>query len=150
MAHPTIKRGSSGDAVKLAQRSLLDRGYDVGSGGADGKFGNYTYRAVLRYQLDRASGEYWAFTLPLGTDGVVGPRTWSRLYPDPVRGGDTGDGVELLQAMLKASEYDPWDPGTVDGKFGPQTEQAVRQYQTDMGLTSDGVVGPKTWTMLWS
>jgi peptidoglycan hydrolase-like protein with peptidoglycan-binding domain len=150
MAHPTIQRGSKGDAVKLAQQSLIDRGYEVGSGGADGVFGNYTYRAVLRYQLDRASGEFWAFTLPLGADGIVGPQTWKRLAPDTVRNGDTGDEVELLQALLKSSEYDPWDPGTVDGKFGPHTEQAVRNFQTDLGLTVDGIAGRNTWTALWS
>lgn len=38
--------------------------------------------------------------------------------------------------------------GRLDGKFGPSTEQAVRQFQGRQGLSVDGIVGPKTWTAL--
>lgn len=33
---------------------------------------------------------------------------------------------------------------SADGVFGPQTEKAVRRYQREQGLTVDGVVGPQT------
>lgn len=33
---------------------------------------------------------------------------------------------------------------SADGVFGPRTEQAVRRYQRTKGLTVDGVVGPQT------
>ena len=36
----------------------------------------------------------------------------------------------------------------VDGIFGPLTEEAVKQYQQEHGLTPDGIVGPKTWSVL--
>ena len=97
MTHPTIMRGSTGQAVKDAQQNLVDRGYDIGPAGVDGIFGNHTYRAVIRYQTDRSSGEFWALSLPLDIDGIVGPQTWSRLDPDTVKKGDSGIEVRLLQ-----------------------------------------------------
>ena len=33
----------------------------------------------------------------------------------------------------------------VDGVFASSTADAVRQYQTNKGLTVDGAVGPVTW-----
>ena len=38
----------------------------------------------------------------------------------------------------------------VDGDFGNETLEAVKQFQKDWGLTADGVVGEKTWAMLES
>ena len=37
---------------------------------------------------------------------------------------------------------------TADGIFGPQTKNAVIQYQKAHGLTPDGIVGPQTWGSL--
>jgi peptidoglycan hydrolase-like protein with peptidoglycan-binding domain len=36
----------------------------------------------------------------------------------------------------------------IDGVFGPVTKAAVVQFQTDSGLTADGIVGPITWAAL--
>jgi peptidoglycan hydrolase-like protein with peptidoglycan-binding domain len=150
MAHPTIQRGSKGAAVEQAQRALIARGYPVGPAGVDGIFGNYTFKAVLDYQYDRSAGQFWAFTYPLVLDGIVGPQTWGRLAPDTIREGASGTGVRLAQNILKSSAYPPWDPGPVDGIFGPQTKLAVTNFQTDLTITADGVIGPVTWTKLWS
>ena len=153
MAHPTIQRGSKGAAVEEAQRALISRGYPVGTAGddgVDGIFGIYTYRAVLNYQYDRSAGQFWAFTYPLDVDGIVGPQTWGRLAPDTISEGAKGTGVRLAQNILKSSGNPPWDPGAVDGIFGPQTKLAVTNFQTDLNITADGVVGPVTWRTLWS
>jgi peptidoglycan hydrolase-like protein with peptidoglycan-binding domain len=62
-----------------------------------------------------------------------------------------GTGVRLAQSILKDSGNPNWDPGAVDGDFGPQTELAVKKFQTDLVITpADGIVGEKTWTALWS
>ncbi|MDP4086525.1 MAG: peptidoglycan-binding domain-containing protein [Bacillota bacterium] len=33
--------------------------------------------------------------------------------------------------------------------FGPTTEAKVKAYQKHHGLTPDGIVGPKTWTVMF-
>ena len=40
-------------------------------------------------------------------------------------------------------------PVSIDGKFGADTERAVRAYQQFAGLTVDGVVGRTTWNSLY-
>jgi hypothetical protein len=58
-----------------------------------------------------------------------------------LRQGSTGSAVEELQTFLAAQGY---DVGAIDGRFGPRTAAAVRQFQKDQGLQVDGVVGPNT------
>jgi peptidoglycan hydrolase-like protein with peptidoglycan-binding domain len=66
--------------------------------------------------------------------------------PNPLlRHGDTGPFVTRLQGDLKIHGY---DVGQVDGIFGPKTDAAVRQFQSDQGLVVDGIVGPATWEAL--
>ncbi|MBI2874791.1 MAG: peptidoglycan-binding protein [Firmicutes bacterium] len=47
-----------------------------------------------------------------------------------------------LQRILTPALGDEID---VDGFFGPETEQAVRRFQTHFGLRVDGIVGPQTY-----
>jgi peptidoglycan hydrolase-like protein with peptidoglycan-binding domain len=150
MARPTIQRGSKGKAVEEAQQALLSRGYGVGPAGVDGIFGPHTFAAVVQYQSHRSAGQFWALTYPLDVDGIVGPQTWGRLAPDTIQKGSKGTGVRLAQAILKDTGVPAWDPGPIDGDFGPQTELAVTNFQNDVGITADGIVGPVTWTALWS
>jgi peptidoglycan hydrolase-like protein with peptidoglycan-binding domain len=37
-----------------------------------------------------------------------------------------------------------------DGIYGPRTDDLVRGFQTAVGTTSDGIVGPITWRALVS
>ncbi len=55
-----------------------------------------------------------------------------------LRRGDEGDAVRLLQQKLGLE---------CDGRFGPGTEAAARQFQRDHQLVPDGIVGPKSWAM---
>jgi hypothetical protein len=61
---PTVKRGSSGEAVKLLQRELKLA--------ADGLFGVITDATLRVYQADRG----------LAQDGVCGTKTWTALFAD--------------------------------------------------------------------
>jgi peptidoglycan hydrolase-like protein with peptidoglycan-binding domain len=67
MSNPTIRRGSTGNPVRRAQKRLTLGGYDTN--GVDGVFGADTEAAVRRFQGDRG----------LSVDGIVGPRTWAEI-----------------------------------------------------------------------
>ena len=58
-----------------------------------------------------------------------------------LRTGSKGDEVVALQERLKAVGF---DPGPVDGAFGPNTEAALRAFQEEAGIAVDGVAGPDT------
>lgn len=137
---PTIKQGSSGTAVKRAQKRLVDRGY--GPLAQDGIFGAQTKTRVRAYQNDRRSEP----VQPLAVDGIVGPKTWARLDPPTISKGATGSPVKLLQHVLGHFGFNV----AQDGKFGPITKQAVIDFQNWFGLAPDGIAGPLTWAALWS
>ena len=59
--------------------------------------------------------------------------------------GDQGQEIVLIQQRLLSLGY---ELGFADGAFGSATESAVRAYQKDKGLTSDGVIGPSTYQAL--
>jgi peptidoglycan hydrolase-like protein with peptidoglycan-binding domain len=142
MAHKVIQRGDSGPDVSAAQQALTDRGCYFGP--IDGKFGNHTYAAVIRYQHDRSAGEFFALSWPLKVDGIIGASTWGRLDPDPLKKGANNTSVLLLEYLLTVSSVPNWDPGPVDGDFGSLVETAVKNFQTDSGLPSTGVVDKVT------
>jgi hypothetical protein len=58
-----------------------------------------------------------------------------------IRRGDRSSEVRRIQEALAAAGF---DPGPIDGVFGPLTEAAVRTFQEAAGLTVDGIVGPDT------
>lgn len=58
----------------------------------------------------------------------------------PIRRGHEGDSVRQIQQEMVARGI----PVGVDGKFGPETEAAVRRFQAQNGCKVDGKVGPET------
>ena len=159
-----LREGSAGQNVRLVQfwlkiaRTVYT---SLESVTVDGKFGAGTASAVRRFQ------RYFGLT----ADGVVGQTTWQKLYevyndianrllssslrpgeyPGVLRTGSTGTAVRELQFYLYLmSAYESSiPPVSIDGKFGADTERAVRAYQRFAGLTVDGVVGRTTWNSLY-
>jgi peptidoglycan hydrolase-like protein with peptidoglycan-binding domain len=62
-----------------------------------------------------------------------------------LREGSSGPEVTKLQQLLKDKRF---DPGMIDGQFGPGTEAAVMAFQRSEGLVADGIAGPNTLAKL--
>ncbi len=69
------------------------------------------------------------------------PRWPGRLFIHPSTPPIVGDDVRLWQARMLELNYRI----TVDGYYGPASQNVCRQFQTANRLVVDGVVGPQTW-----
>jgi flagellum-specific peptidoglycan hydrolase FlgJ len=58
--------------------------------------------------------------------------------------GDRGNQVRQLQEMLSQVGYNL----TIDGIYGPGTEEKVKKFQKDNNNTIDGIAGPSTFYQL--
>ena len=58
-----------------------------------------------------------------------------------LKSGNSGDEVANLQRLLKLKGF---DPGEVDGVFGPKTAAALEALQEAAGLEADAIYGPKS------
>ncbi|MBP0021121.1 MAG: peptidoglycan-binding protein [Cyanobacteria bacterium SBLK] len=70
----------------------------------------------------------------------------ARMLTRGMQGNDVAEVQMLLRNRGYAIRYGASGAGR--GKFGPQTENAVRAFQQKMGLTPDGIVGSRTLTAL--
>lgn len=62
-----------------------------------------------------------------------------------VRFGSKGNYVCIAQDDLNTLGY---STGGLDGIFGSKTQQAVRSFQSSVGLVVDGIIGCNTWRSL--
>lgn len=137
---PHLTQGARGDAVLDVQARLTALGYRIDPS-EHGEFGPSTQRAVQEFQQRRH----------LLVDGVIGEDTWGELVEAGYSLGDRllylrypydrGDDVRALQAALNVLGF---DVGREDGIFGQRTDRAVRQFQRNVGLPPDGIVGSTT------
>lgn len=91
---------------------------------------------------------------PLPSSGVKQPFQWK---PSPteeevrdgkklLRYGMMGDFVKKIQESLKTFGI---NPGPIDSKFGRETLKAVKAFQTQVGIKSDGLVGKDTYSAMF-
>lgn len=138
-ALPTLKKGSKGSEVKKLQQFL--KGIST-----DGDFGGITDDQVRDWQ--RRS--------KLSVDGIYGSNSQkecqkqldgkvtlpAQVIPTPtLKKGSTGQEVKELQTILRVK---------VDGDFGPNTDNALRSWQSLYSLKSDGIYGSQSQSKMKS
>ena len=72
---------------------------------------------------------------------VVYDENMSKTQPALSKLGSSGEEVRQIQKKLKSLGF--FD-SAVDGVYGIKTRSAVRQFQASVGITADGIAGPKT------
>lgn len=140
----TIQHGHTGAAVEDVQQRLALLGY-LPESCITGTFEDRTASAV------RAFCEAYG----LEARGVVDAEVWGQLVDASYSLGDRtlylrmpnfqGHDVEELQQALGALGF---LVGGEDGVFGAHTEDALRTFQMNLGLPSDGIAGAYTFTAL--
>lgn len=78
----------------------------------------------------------------LAVDGLKGPKTLAAC--PTVRKGARGNITKLIQQRLNSVGFSI----SIDGIFGNGTEKAVKVFQKNRKLSSDGIVGKNTWEWL--
>jgi N-acetylmuramoyl-L-alanine amidase len=142
----TIGPGHRGQDVRDVQSRLLALGFPIDAREIqEHVFGETTEAAVRGLQQERG----------LLVDGLVGTDSWRELVEAGYALGDRvlyhrrpyfrGDDVRALQRRLSHLGF---DPGREDGIFGERTGQAVRDFQLNVGLHPDGIVGSSTTASL--
>lgn len=107
----------------------------------DNIFGKETKKALVIGLQTELNNQYQK---GLVVDGIFGSKTKNACVS--VRKGAKGNITYILQAILYCKGYKI----AVDGDFGVNTENAVKDYQQSNGLTVDGVAGKNTFTKLFN
>ena len=164
--------GSSGTDVTRLQTRLTILGYYTGK--ITGVYLDATSEAVSAFQVKMgltATGEADGDTQGLIYSSDARSRSGAAVItPEPERDseivdgnnpdaietvaykkrlayGSSGKNVKLLQQRLTDLGY---YEGPVSGNFQGNTRNAVKAFQTQNGLKVDGVVGKKTWDLLFN
>ena len=143
-----ITMGSRGENVIRIQKRLIRLGYNV-PGGADGQYGSGCREIIKKFQGDNG----------LEIDGDVGENTWNTLFPLQnqkensewpryyIAKGMSDGNVSIIQTRLSNLGY---SIGLIDGIFGENTEEAIKNFQETNHLDVDGIVGRDTWNALFN
>ena len=158
---PLVKLYHKGEPVKRIQKAVGVK--------ADSYYGPDTVKAVKKWQ--KANG--------LAADGIFGKNSWAVLnggkakkpkkssssapkFPFPKghwMGVESSNpknhsgyyakdrpGIKVWQSRMTARGW----PIGVDGRFGPQSERVAKQFQKQVKIAQDGLVGEVTFEKSWT
>ncbi len=141
--------GNAGDKTQTALRNAMVRVQvelqqaDCSPGSADGYYGTNTQNALKRYQKNLGLSQ--TGIADTATRKAMDARTGGLQVTKKLGSGSNQTQVKYLQQALVGLDY---LDGSVDGSYGPKTQEAVKAYQKAYGLTADGSAGPNTLTSI--
>ena len=128
---------------------IVLKSYNYYEGKIDGQIGPISINALKEFQLlNNATA-----------DGILGPETCTKLLDKSVLvSKQKSTSTKVVSSINQYSEQTEQIQkllqnlgiysGKVDGINGPGTKRAVKTFQAKAGLSTDGVVGPKTLSAL--
>jgi len=135
------KRNFNGTRIVEVQRRLKLLGYELGNSEIDGIMGQQTAKAVKKFQQDRG----------LLVTGNINDETWQELVDAGYKVGDRllyikdppfrGDDVKTLQLWLKTLGFYKYNE---NGIFCEKTHRALTEFQKNMKINADGILGGET------
>ena len=137
LSFPAVAQSATSDRAQASDQELLRdvqrqlKGLGFNPGGIDGNYGAQTAAALRAYQQ--------AYRLPV--TGRLDETTLRSILPErfeAARAPVDLSNREVLQQAQRQMKALGFDPGTMDGTFGPQTEAAVRAYQQAYRLPQTG------------
>lgn len=144
MTVSSIHSGDSGPLVATVKAQLQRLGYQCDP--ASDLFDHQFESVIREFQQSRG----------IVVDGVVGGETFKELEIaryrlgdrvlrfDPVKPLQGDDVTELQHRLSRLGVY----TGSITFEFDAATHNAVRELQTELGLSPDGIVGPSTLAAL--
>ncbi len=119
------------EKVKEIQLILMYAGFD--SGDIDGIMGFYTRKVLREFQE----------SLNLSSSGYVGKDTWTKMKK--IREDEGPFNAKDIQFAIRNAGF---NPGSIDGKFGVQTRDAIAAFQIEKKLEVTHSINPETWSEL--
>lgn len=109
---------------------------------------NGAYAKQMRINVNKARRGRWMNYSPTGVVPAIEP---------PIQKPKKASGITILKKGINSAEVEAAQNRLVlwgydiqpDGLFGKETEDAVKVFQKDQGLTVDGVISDKTRTALF-
>ena len=109
---------------------------------------NYPWTAVMRYAGYKPTNVPTNDVTDINAGSKPNEQRFYELRFPYLQRGSVGEAVTAAQIALMGRGYGI-GPDGADGDFGGNTESAVRRFQTTIGLTADGIVGPDTGAALF-
>lgn len=138
-----LRRGSTGPEVETLQDELISLGHlrPEEKAGGPGAFGPRTERALKEFQS--ANDLTPSGTLDSATQDAI------RQLNEGVKVGSRGSAVSgLQQRLVKLGNMTNAQVSSGPGIFGPRTEEALKQFQSQNGIEPSGVLTVQTYRAL--
>jgi peptidoglycan hydrolase-like protein with peptidoglycan-binding domain len=129
------KQQTDQDQVRQAQQRLKDLGFYEGS--IDGIYGPETEAALREYQARQG----------LQVSGALTKETHQALMQSKQQGPQQAEKAmdqNLIRQAQERLKEDGFYTGAIDGDYGPETEEALREYQKAKGLQVTGSLNQET------